>query len=168
VIFSKNFRIAYVVVNSKWNENKHFVARINAIQNTWATRIREIDTIFYPMERNKIDQIGKQENIIELPLDMVNYKILYMLGKLITETHSFDWVYIAADSSYVIPSNVEAFIAQLPNNNIMVNSDNKNNTNFGFSSSFINSLNRSECYYLGFPLEIPVKGYPSFFVKIIN
>lgn len=42
-----NFKLAYVVYNSKWKAEDHFMKRIKAIQKTWATKIRKQDSIYY-------------------------------------------------------------------------------------------------------------------------
>jgi hypothetical protein len=159
-----DFRVAYVVVNSNWLAPQHFVPRVRAIQASWATQIRLKDSITYAVDAKYYSGIPRASSggeILELPADMANHAMLYTLGHMLSNGNSdvsprgnsptgggsgadvletpFDWVYIAADASYVIPQNVEVLIDRLQRENA------------------------SQAYYLGVPLLLPIEGYGSFF-----
>ncbi|KAH9089897.1 hypothetical protein Ae201684P_014652 [Aphanomyces euteiches] len=132
----KEFRVAsetmtFIVYSSMWEE-KNYPARLEAIQNTWASHlphwfaVQTKDPAYHiPPPKNKA------MTLLVPPAREMETPIKYALETVYNDQHKYNWIYLAADSSYVIPSNLV---------------------------HLVQGLNPDEPHYLGHPLQLPTSG----------
>ncbi|RHY32349.1 hypothetical protein DYB32_002687 [Aphanomyces invadans] len=135
----KELRVAsdtmtFIVYSSMWEEG-NYPARMEAIENTWASHLSHWFAVqtknpayhIAPSKRSKMTLLVPPAREMETPIQ-------YALEAVYNDQHQYNWIYLAADSSYVLPSNLV---------------------------HLVQGLNPNEPHYLGHPLQLPTSGHYS-------
>ncbi|KAF0689494.1 Aste57867_19051 [Aphanomyces stellatus] len=132
--------MTFIVYSSMWEEG-NYPARMEAIQNTWASHLPhwfavQTKTPQYHFTPRK----SKSVTLLVPPAREMETPIKYALETVYNDQHKYNWIYLAADSSYVIPSNLV---------------------------HLVQGLDPDEAHYLGHPLLLPTSG-PYSWAKLDN
>ncbi|KDO34876.1 hypothetical protein SPRG_00936 [Saprolegnia parasitica CBS 223.65] len=129
--------MAFIVYSSMWEESR-FAERITAIRETWATTIPHLYCVQTKTPEFRVPAVTEARTktspgftLLVPPTSLASTPAMYAIMKVFTDAPQHEWFYLAADSSYVIPSNLV---------------------------HLVQGLDANEPYFLGHPLVLPTSG----------
>ncbi|RHY51872.1 hypothetical protein DYB30_012362, partial [Aphanomyces astaci] len=125
--------MTFIVYSSMWEEG-NYPARMEAIENTWASHLPRWFAVQTKTPSFHISSSSKRHSkrtLLVPPARDMDTPIKFALETVYNDQHQYNWIYLAADSSYVLPSNLV---------------------------HLVQGLDPSEPHYLGHPLQLPTSG----------